>query len=83
MVTEKSKVEAKFSQSRNDMHWSHWDYDDSFIRWSGYDDDYWWKNISVKPEWQTRTGKSGRRYTLNPETSEVFIEPAIASTGGK
>lgn len=71
------KAEAKFSQRRNDMHWSHWDSFDGYVRWSGYDDDYWWRNISVKPEWQTRVMESGRRYTLNPETGEVFIEPAI------
>ena len=78
-MTEHTKAQAKFSLCCDDMHWSHWDSFDGFVRWSGYDDDYWWSKISVKPEWQTRVMESGRRYTLNPETGEVFIAPAIAA----
>ncbi len=66
--------QAEFSQSRNDMHWSHYDLDDGFIRWSGYDDDFWWKNISIKDDWRQRKGeKSGKTYYLNPETCQVQI----------
>lgn len=72
MQTEKR--EAEFSQSRNDMYWKLWDSDDGFIRWTGYDDSFWWNNISVKPDWQKRVGsKSGRLYHLNPETGDVFV----------
>ena len=72
-----SNLQAEFSQSRNDMCWKVFDLKDGFVRWNGYDDDYWWKNISIKPEWQARTMESGRTYTLNPETGDVFVtEPA-------
>ena len=67
------RFEAKFSQSRNDMNWSHWDSFDGFVRWTGYDDAYWWENISVKPEWRIRVMESGKSYELNPETGEVFV----------
>lgn len=73
------KVEAKFSQSRNDLYWSHHDLKDGFIRWTGYDDAYWWSNKAFNEAWATRIGpKTGRIFTLNPDTNEVFITRAIA-----
>ena len=79
IVEELRAAKAEFSQSRNDMYWKHFDLEDGLIRWTGYDDDYWWRNKSVSPTWQTRTGKSGRRYTLDPVTGDVFIDRAIAA----
>ena len=68
------QIVAEFSQSRNDMYWKIYDLEDGYIRWAGYDDDFWWHNISVKPDWQTRTGqKSGKQYRLNPISGDVFI----------
>ena len=71
-----NKIQAKFSQSRNDMYWKVFDSKDGFVRWSGYDDAYWWRNISIKPEWQARIMESGRTYTLNPQTGDVFVTEA-------
>jgi hypothetical protein len=65
---------VEFSQSRNDMHWKLWAGDDKFIRWSGYDDNYWWDNVSPTAKFRERTGVvTGRTFTLDPETNEVTI----------
>ena len=80
MVDQTTQLVAKFNQSRNDLYWSVFDLDDGFIRWTGYDDDYWWKNISVKPETQTRIGKvSGRSYRINFETDAVAVSSAVSA----
>lgn len=71
---------ARFSQSRNDMYWSIYAGDAGFVRWTGYDDDYWWKNIAPSKNWQKRTAKDGRVFTLNPVTCDVTIEPAPAAS---
>ena len=65
---------AKFNQSRNDMHWSHWDSEDGFIRWTGYDDDFWWQNVAGTDHFRNRVGKkSGRTYRLDPENCEIQV----------
>lgn len=71
-------ITAKFSQSRNDLSWSHWDNDDYWIRWSGYDDSFWWAEIATDSERMTQIGPvSGRIYILDPQTDTVTIrEPA-------
>lgn len=74
-VTE--KLEAKFSQSRNDMHWSVFTLEDGFIRWGGYDDAYWWDNVSKADHTRTRTGeKSGKVYVIDFVTGEVWVTAA-------
>ncbi len=71
------KLEAKFSQSRNDMHWSVFTLEDGFIRWGGYDDTYWWDNVSKADNTRTRTGeKSGKTYVIDFVTGEVWVTPA-------
>lgn len=68
---------AKFSQSRNDMYWTHFDLDDGFIRWIGYDDANWWENVAPKAD-TSRVGKeSGRTYTLDYNTCEVLITEQV------
>lgn len=71
-------ITAKFSQSRNDLSWSHWDGADGFIRWSGYDDSFWWTEIATDSERMTQIGPvSGRIYILDPQTDTVTVrEPA-------
>lgn len=71
-------LQAKFSQSRNDMYWTAWDTVDGYVRWTGYDDANWWDNVSTRPAAFTRTGpKSGKTYTLNFETGDVIVsEPS-------
>ena len=44
------------------------------IRWSGYNDGFWWDKISVTDQFQVRSSViTGRTYRLNPETGEVTI----------
>lgn len=66
---------AKFNQLRNDLYWSIYDQEDGTIRWIGYDDRYWWDNVSTSDHFRNKTGKSGRIYRLDPETGTVGIEP--------
>ena len=71
------KLTAKFSQSRNDMHWSVFTLEDGFIRWGGYDDAYWWDNVSKAEHTRTRIGeKTGKVYEINFDTGDVFVSPA-------
>lgn len=66
--------EAKFSQSNNDLHWSLYAGDDGTIRWTGYDDRYWWENVSPTDLARKRVGKvTGRTFVLNHETKHVTI----------
>jgi hypothetical protein len=60
---------VRFQQLRNDLFWEVWDDEtQKTVRWSGYDDGYWWQNVATSEEWQTR-GK----YRLNPTTNIVTI----------
>ena len=70
-------LEARFGQSRNDMHWEVFDLEDGFVRWSGYDDSHWWDRVSNTPAFRDRTGKvTGRLYTLDPHTHNVMVAKA-------
>ena len=75
-------MKAAYSRSSNDMFWSIYDWnpktmEGETIRWSGYDDDFWWNKISVTDQFQVRVSvKTGRVYRLNPETGEVTITEA-------
>lgn len=74
-----SVAKAEFSSIGRDLFWRHFDMVDGFIRWSGYDDANWWKNVA--PSGATRTGKSGRVYTINYTTNEVTVtEPTSRPT---
>lgn len=64
---------ATFSAIRNDMFWRYYSLTDGEFRWVGYNDDYWWDNVSVDPKWATQTGKSGRKYTLDPASNVVTV----------
>ena len=67
-------MKADFQQFRNDLYWKIYDSEDGFISWGGYDDAYWWDNVSKSKEAQIRKGNiSGRTYKLNFETGEVKI----------
>lgn len=72
-------VKAEFSQSRNDMYWTHFDMEDGTIRWGGYDDANWWYNVAPKAD-TARVGKvSGRTYVLDYTTSEVTITEKVSA----
>lgn len=68
------KLKAEFSQNHNDMYWKIYTAEDGFVRWTGYDDGFWWDNVSIKPEWQTRAMSSGKTYQLDPVTCDVLVK---------
>jgi len=64
---------AAFNQLSRDIYWNI--YCSGFnktLRWSGYDDSYWWGHVSQTDQFQIREHE-GKRYKLNPETNEVFL----------
>ena len=60
-------VRARFNQISRDLFWEVFD-GEKYIRWSGYDDNFWWNNVANTEQFQVR-GK----YKLNPKTDEVEI----------
>lgn len=74
-------MEANFSSLGRDLFWSLYDMDDGFIRWSGYNDAFWWNEVSKAERFTHKTGqKTGRVYVLEPETNKVTI---AAMSGGE
>jgi hypothetical protein len=74
-------IAAEFNQHRNDLNWSIHAGEDGFIRWTGYDDAYWWDQVSKTDHARKRVGKvTGRHFVLNHDTNEVtvFDPPAKA-----
>lgn len=68
---------ATFDQHRNDMCWSLHAGEDGTIRWIGYNDGNWWKNVSATDAARQRVGKvTGRVFTLDHRTNEVTIAEA-------
>lgn len=65
---------ATKSQNRNDLHWeySHMGDDNhfEFIRWTGYDDAYWWGQVAKTQRVQA-CPKCGAKFELNYSTNEV------------
>jgi hypothetical protein len=67
------RKKAVFSQSRNDLLWEFFCCET--IRWYGYNDPYWWCELSGRQEVKTgRCGKCGKVYELDFETGEVKEE---------
>ena len=65
---------ATFSSIGKNMYWLADFPQDGTIRWVGYDDKYWWNNISEKDEFRIRTGPAtGNTYKLNPQNNIVTI----------
>ena len=63
-------MKARFEQIRNDLFWRYWDNEErKTIKWSGYNDSFWWDNVSKTDQFQVR-GK----YRLDPITDEVTVE---------
>lgn len=66
---------AEFDQLRNDLYWKFPAGADGLIRWTGYDDDYWWERVSKDPRTRTRRGEiTGRTFVIDFETGEVVID---------
>lgn len=67
-------AKAEFSQSRNDLYWKFWAGEDGMIRWTGYDDAYWWDKVSETDAARKRVGKiTGRTFVLTHATCNVAI----------
>lgn len=65
---------AKPDQLRNDLFWEFLTPDDlEIIRWSGYNDNNWWINVTKKPGQLQRKDKRGRVWTLDPQTDTVTL----------
>lgn len=70
-------ITAVFSSIGRDMYWTHRDNQDGSIRWTGYDDGYWWSKVAIDTKQMTKVGAtSGRRYVLDPITDTVKVLPA-------
>jgi len=63
-------MKVRFDKISNDLFWDIFDSDEGkTIRWSGYNDNFWWQNIATSDQFQIR-GK----YRLNPFNNTVSIE---------
>lgn len=49
---------------------------DGEIRWKGYNDVHWWRNVAMDDGFRLVKTHDGTRYTLHPGTNEVLIEEA-------
>lgn len=47
---------------------------DEVLRWTGYGDSYWWKNVAITDDFQVKTTKDGRKFRLIPDSNEVREE---------
>jgi hypothetical protein len=62
-------MKARFEKLSNDLFWNIYDSEnDKIITWQGYDDSFWWSNVSKTDNFRIR-GK----YKLNPETDDVIV----------
>lgn len=69
---------AEYSIYRNDMFWKSCildmeNFEFFMLRWAGYNDDFWWKNVATKDNTQEVVGDKGtkRRFKLDYQTLEV------------
>jgi hypothetical protein len=69
--------QAEFRIYRNDMFWDFHkiDCDNGFelvkVKWTGYNDEFWWNNVAPTEEAQVKVGSNGRKYKINFRTCEV------------
>lgn len=67
-------LNAEPSQLRNDLYWKVYNRQDGVICWTGYNDDYWWNNVSKSDHARTRIGKvTGRKYMIDFSTGIVTV----------
>jgi hypothetical protein len=62
-------MKAKFESYSRDLFWSVF-IAGSTLRWTGYNDDYWWNSVAPTDDFQVREHE-GKKYRLNPRTSEI------------
>lgn len=70
MSTETHVGYASTDRLQNDIFFSFYTSDET-MRWTGYNDAYWWNQVSKSDQFQIKTAKNGTRYRLNPESREV------------
>ncbi|MCK9593602.1 MAG: hypothetical protein M0Q91_16485 [Methanoregula sp.] len=77
---------VEFSQSGNDLSWTWWctdyncvhnnvtDCDVSCQRqyWSGYNDMFWWRNVSITAQFLIKTCKCGKLFLLDIQKNVVY-----------
>lgn len=73
-------LKANFNSFRNDLYWKATTYDEDIKEWfsirvRGYNDSYWWENVSEKAKRITVKGDKGteKTFELNYKTLE-FVE---------
>ena len=49
-----SEQKASFNQLSNDLFWKFYAGEDGFIRWTGYNDAYWWDNVSLSENFKQK-----------------------------
>jgi hypothetical protein len=65
---------AMFSSIGNNMYWITNHPEDGKLTWFGYDDTYWWKNISETDEFRIKVGPvTGNTYKLNAQNNILTI----------
>ena len=62
-MIETIKGQAYFEQINNDLFWTY-----KGVTWQGYNDSFWWDNVSITDMFQVKQG-----YRLNPETDVVSL----------
>lgn len=70
MAQNKPPVQARFQRLGSDLFWEVYDREqDKFIRWSGYDDGFWWEHVATSDQFQIRGS-----HRLDPFTNMVSHE---------
>lgn len=64
---------------RNDLYWKIHTSADGTIRWTGYNDDFWWENVATTEHAQSRVGPLSRRiYRIDFTTGLVHVLEPVA-----
>ena len=67
------KIIAEFDKLSRDLFWSIYTPDGELIRWSGYDDNYWWYNVAHTEKFTDRKDNKGNIWRLDANTDEVSL----------
>ena len=66
---------ARYRRLGRDLFWEFYAFNDNNefikVKWTGYDDAFWWDNVSITDVAQISTGSDGRRYKINFHTNRV------------
>jgi hypothetical protein len=70
---------AIFTTYSNDIYWTIYLKDTGRLTWTGYNDTYWWDNISTKVDFTEKHAKDGKTYTLDTKTCVVTSRPTLST----